>query len=186
MSIAHSFRVLTLCGSLRNASSNRGLLAIAQRVAPPALLLEPFAMERLPYYNLDLDQPGSEPDVVLEWRNRVTAADAVLIATPEYNGSLPAVLKNAIDWATRPPGQHVFAGKVVTVMSSGGGGGGAKALGYLNGVLPFFGNTAVTEPAIELKKGAEFLQADGGCSDPSVEPSVRDRLANLLAALEAR
>lgn len=181
-----AYRVLVLCGSLRSAASNRGLVAIARRTAPEPLMLEEFAIDRLPFYNLDLDQAGSEPSVVLEWRSAVTAADALLIATPEYNGHLPAVLKNAIDWATRPPGKHVLSGKVLTSMSSGGGGGGAKALEYLNGVMPFFGNTAVVEPPVELKKGADYLRADGSCDDPSVESAVRQRMANLLAALEAR
>lgn len=181
-----TYRVLVVCGSLRADSSNRGLIAMARRVAPASLRLEEFPIERLPFYNADLDQLGSEDAAALEWRAAVTAADALLVATPEYNGHLPAVLKNAIDWATRPPGQHALTGKVITAMSSGGGGGGAKALQYVHGVMPFFGNSAVVEPAIELKKGADFLGPDGSCTDASVEIAVRERMANLLAALEAR
>lgn len=183
---ATTYRVLVLCGSLRSDSSNRGLIAMARRAAHASLQLDEFAIDRIPYYNFDLDQPGSEHAVALEWRAAVTAADAVLIATPEYNGHLPAVLKNAIDWATRPPGQHVLTGKVITAMSSGGGGGGAKALQYLNGVMPFFGNTVVAEPTVELRKGTDYLRADGSCSDESVALAVGERMANLLAALEAR
>ena len=181
-----SFRVLALCGSLRSGSSNRGLLAIAKRVAPAELAIDEFAIGELPYYNADLDRDGHEPPSVSVFRQRMRECDAVLIATPEYNGHLPAVLKNAFDWATKPNPGHALAGKVVTSMASGGGGGGAKALQYLDTVIPFFGNSVVTEPRVELKKGAEFLAADGTTTNPDIEVAVRERLAALLGALKAR
>jgi len=181
-----SFHVLALCGSLRSTSSNRGLLAIARRVAPPELVIDEFPIGDLPFYNADLDQEGAEPAAVIAFRQRMRDCDAVLIATPEYNGHLPAVLKNAFDWATKPNPGHALAGKVVTSMASGGGGGGAKALQYLDTVVPFFGNSVVTEPRVELKKGAEFLTADGTTSNAEVEVAIRERLAALLGALKAR
>ncbi|MFM8531712.1 MAG: NADPH-dependent FMN reductase [Ilumatobacteraceae bacterium] len=181
-----SFRVLALCGSLRSGSSNRGLLAIARRVAPAGIEIDEFPIGDLPFYNADLEREGVEPLVVAAFRQRVRDCDAVLIATPEYNGHLPAVLKNAFDWATKPNPGHALSGKVVTSMASGGGGGGAKALQYLDTVIPFFGNTVVTEPRVELKKGAEVLAADGTTSHPEIESLIRDRLAALLAELASR
>lgn len=181
-----SFRVLALCGSLRSGSSNRGLLAIARRVAPAGLAIDEFPIGDLPYYNADLDCEGAEPAPVTAFRQRVRECDAVLIATPEYNGHLPAVLKNAFDWVSKPNPGHALTGKVVTSMASGGGGGGAKALQYLDTVVPFFGNSVVTEPRVELKKGAEVVAADGTTSNPEIELLVRGRLEALLAALQAR
>lgn len=182
-----TFHVLALSGSLRSGSSNTGLIMMAQRLAPEGLQIEYFPdIAFLPYYNADLDQPGAEPESVARFRQKVRDTDAVLLATPEYNGHLPAVLKNAFDWVSKPNGAHALTGKVVTSMSSAGGGGGGAVLKYLNTVLPYFGNTLVAEPTIELRKGAEYLSADGVSTDASVEELMTERLANLLAALEVR
>jgi NAD(P)H-dependent FMN reductase len=182
-----TFHVLALSGSLRSGSSNTGLIMMSQRLAPAGLQIEYFPdIAFLPYYNADLDQPGAEPESVARFRQKIRDTDAVLMTTPEYNGHLPAVLKNAFDWVSKPNGAHALTGKVITSMSSAGGGGGGAVLKYLNTVLPYFGNTVVTEPVVELKKGAEYLTADGASSDPAVEALVSERLANLLAALEAR
>jgi NAD(P)H-dependent FMN reductase len=182
-----TFHVLALSGSLRSGSSNTGLIMMCQRLAPTGLQIEYFPeIALLPYYNADLDQPGAEPESVARFRQKVRDTDAVLMATPEYNGHLPAVLKNAFDWVSKPNGAHALTGKVITSMSSAGGGGGGAVLKYLNTVLPYFGNTVVTEPVVELKKGADYVTADGTSSDASVEALVSERLANLLAALEAR
>ena len=182
-----SFHVLALSGSLRSGSSNTGLIMMAQRLAPSGLQVEYYpGIAHLPFYNADLDQPGVEPESVAAFRAAVRQTDAVLLATPEYNGHLPAVLKNAFDWVSKPNGAHALTGKVITAMSSAGGGGGAAVLKYLNTVLPYFGNTAVTEPVIELRKGAEYVSAEGLSTDVTVEALVGERLANLLAALESR
>lgn len=182
-----SFHVLALTGSLRSGSSNTGLIMMAQRLAPSGLQVEFYpGIAHLPFYNADLDQPGVEPDSVVAFRAAVRATDAVLLATPEYNGHLPAVLKNAFDWVSKPNGAHALTGKVITSMSSAGGGGGGAVLKYLNTVLPYFGNTVVAEPAIELRKGAEYVSAEGLSTDATVEALMSERLGNLLAALEAR
>lgn len=182
-----SYRVLPICGSLRVESSNAGLLRMARRLAPASLVIEEETdLTSLPFYDLDLDRPGAEPDEIREWRRRVAGVDAVLIATPEYNWSTPAALKNALDWATRPPGQHVLAGKVVAVMSSSSKGGGAKVLAYLEEILRLLGNTVVTDPQVALKMGAEVVRSDGSTSDPTVEAAVTARLQAMAAALEAR
>ena len=139
-----SFTVLALCGSLRSSSSNAGLIRMAQRVAPAGLTIDHYTgLGSLPFYNADLDVPGSEPASVVDYRNRVVAADAVLIATPEYNWSLPAVMKNAFDWSSRPLTGAPLAKKVVAVVCSGGGGGASKARAYLSEMLGLFGNTVI-------------------------------------------
>ena len=181
------YSVLALSGSLRAGSSNTGLIRMAQRLAPADLLIEHDAtIGDLPFYNADLDVPGSEPASVLAFRSRIIAADAVLIAAPEYNWALSGVLKNAFDWASRPLAAPPIARKVAAVVSSGGGGGAVKARAYLNEILGLFGNTMITEPAIELKKGAEYVSSDGTTTDPTVEQAMAGVLANMVAALQAR
>ncbi|CAB4800174.1 MAG: FMN reductase [Actinobacteria bacterium] len=181
------FHVLALTGSLRSGSSNTGLIMMAKRLAPSGLQVQFYPdIAHLPFYNADLDQPGVEPESVVAFRAAVRETDAVLLATPEYNGHLPAVLKNAFDWVSKPNGAHALTGKVITSMSSAGGGGGGAVLQYLNTVLPYFGNTVVVEPTIELRKGAAYVTVEGLSTDDKVEALVGERLANLLAALEAR
>lgn len=172
------FTVLALSGSLRSQSSNTGLIEMARRLAPPTLHFDSdSSLSALPFYNPDLDTPDTWPREVRGWRDKVAAADALWIATPEYSGGPTAVLKNAIDWVSRPMGQQVLTGKVVSVASSAGGAGGAKVLEYLSGVLTIFGNTLVSEPPLSFALGAQRISADGHSSDPEVERLVIARLA---------
>ena len=178
-----SFTVLAISGSLRSESSNTGLIHMARRLAPHTLIFDSeFSISDLPFYNPDLDTPDTWPTVVRAWRDKVAGADALWIATPEYSGGPTAVLKNAIDWVSRPMGQHVLTGKVVSLASSAGGTGGAKILEYLSGVLTFFGNTLVAEPSLSFALGAQRISADGYSTDPEVEDLVIARLAAVEAA----
>jgi chromate reductase, NAD(P)H dehydrogenase (quinone) len=182
-----AFTVLGISGSLRSQSSNTGLVAMAQRLAPPNLRFEVTDMiSTLPFYNADLDTPDTWPDEVRQWRTRVEQTDALWIATPEYSGGPTAVLKNAIDWVSRPMGQQVLTGKVISLASSAGGGGGAKILEYLTGVLTIFGNTVVSEPALSFALGAQRISSNGTTSDAEVEELVSARLETLVGALESR
>jgi chromate reductase, NAD(P)H dehydrogenase (quinone) len=179
-----AFTVLALSGSLRAQSSNTGLVKMAQRLAPPSLQFEIHsAISALPYYNADDDTPETWPAEVQAWRDTVERADALWIATPEYNGGPTAVLKNAIDWVSRPMGQQVLTGKVISLASSAGGGGGAQILQYLTGVLTFFGNTVVSDPPLSFALGAQRITADGDSTDPEVESLVLARLAAMELAL---
>src|SRR5437660_1222862 len=100
--MATSVSVLGFAGSLRKASYNRAALQAAVELAPPDMRLETFDLRSIPLYDGDVEAVGL-PDAVREFRARIAAADALLIATPEYNYSMAGVLKNAIDWASRPP-----------------------------------------------------------------------------------
>jgi chromate reductase, NAD(P)H dehydrogenase (quinone) len=181
------FTVLGISGSLRSQSSNTGLVAMAQRLAPANLRFEVTDMiSALPFYNADLDTPDTWPVEVRQWRTRVEQADALWIATPEYSGGPTAVIKNAIDWVSRPMGQQTLTGKVISLASSAGGGGGAKILEYLTGVLTIFGNTVVSEPSLSFALGAQRISSDGTTSDAEVEELVSARLQTLAAALESR
>ena len=106
--------LLGIAGSLRHASYNRALLRVAQQLVPANTVLEIFDIAGIPLFNQD--DENTLPTEVIEFKTRIRAADAILIATPEYNYSIPGVLKNAIDWASRPPGDNVWSGKPVAVL----------------------------------------------------------------------
>src|SRR5689334_7339994 len=109
--MARPMHVLGVSGSLRRASWNTGMLRAAGGVLPEGMSLEIFDIAPIPLYNQDLDTPDTAPEPVLHFKERLRAADALLIATPEYNYSVPGVLKNAIDWASRPVKDSPLAGK---------------------------------------------------------------------------
>ncbi|CAN5247003.1 NAD(P)H-dependent oxidoreductase [soil metagenome] len=111
--------ILVLVGSLRAASTNRQLAEAAIGVAPAGVTLTIFeGLADLPFYNEDLDIEGSVPPAAAAYRAAVAAADAVLVVTPEHNGTIPAVLKNAIDWASRPFGSSAISGKPLAAIGS--------------------------------------------------------------------
>ncbi len=182
-----TYSAIAISGSLRAASSNTGLIRLARQIAPEGLTIEfdesQAAIQALPFYNEDLevDLPAS----VLHWRKLVEHADALLIGMPEHNFSPSAVAKNAIDWLTRPPGEHSLKGKVIAMMTSGGMGGGSRVQPPLALILGYLGNTIVEEPAINVKMGQTRITADG-TTDDEITELVRLKLANVMAALQAR
>lgn len=190
------FDVLAISGSLRRKSSNTGLVRMAQRLSaaePPEAsgsaelrrglaIRADFDIGSLPFYDADMED--APPEVVLSWRRRVEQCDGLFIATPEYNFGTTAVLKNAIDWATRPPGQHALRGKVISIMSSSASTGGKNVIEYYTNVLPLLGNTVVSEPDGGFVKGAERIGPDGSTTDPEVESRVLTRLQKLSEALQ--
>jgi chromate reductase len=185
--VSGRFRVLAVSGSLRAGSANTGLLRMAQRLAPAELdVAHDDTISELPYYNADLDVPDELPEVVREWRERVTACDALFMAAPEYNFGPSAVLKNAIDWASRPMGAASLTGKVITIVTSGGKGGGARVQAGLTDILTLLGNTLVQEPQITVALGYQRIEVDGTTTDPALEQLVAARMANVLAALNDR
>ncbi len=106
--------ILGIAGSLRRASYNRAALRAAAQVLPEGATLDIFELDGIPAFNQDEDQ--NPPAKVVELKKRIREADAVLIVTPEYNYSIPGVLKNAIDWASRPYGDSAWYGKPVAIM----------------------------------------------------------------------
>ncbi|MGW3957862.1 NAD(P)H-dependent oxidoreductase [Streptomyces sp. NPDC004752] len=114
-----SVRILALVGSLRAGSTNRQLAEAAVKVAPEGAEITVFeGLAAIPFYNEDIDVEGSVPAAAAELRAAAQAADAFLLFSPEYNGTIPAVLKNAIDWLSRPFGAGAFGGKPVAVIGT--------------------------------------------------------------------
>src|SRR6202035_3273414 len=108
--------ILGIAGSLRKQSYNRAALRAAQGLVPAGTTLEIFELDGIPLFNQD--EEGSPPAKVTYLKSQIRAADAVLLVTPEYNYSVPGVLKNAIDWASRPYGDNAWEGKPVALMGA--------------------------------------------------------------------
>jgi chromate reductase len=179
--------VLAVSGSLRAASANTGLVRMAARLAPPELAVTVRGgIDALPYYNADLDTPEALPVPCRVWRDDVARADGLFLAVPEYNWGPSGVIKNAIDWLTRPVGQHAIQGKVIAIVTSGGRSGGTHVQPPLVEILALLGNTLVTDPPIMIPRGSERIGADGTTTDAEIEVLVSARLAAMARALADR
>src|SRR6267378_1746700 len=146
-------KILGILGSLRQGSFNRAALRAAQQLVPPDAVLEVAEIGDLPLYNQDLE--ARMPGAVLEFKRRIRAADAILFVTPEYNYSVPGVLKNAIDWATRPWGDNAWDGKPVAVMGASNSIiGTARAQYHLRQTLQALNMHAVSQPEVLIGRAA--------------------------------
>ena len=176
--------VLALCGSLRRASSNRRLLRAAAELAPSGMLLVlEEELAAIPLFNEDLESASGEgPEAVRRLRARAAAADGLLIATPEYNQSLPGVLKNAIDWLSRPGPGAPLAGKPVAILGATSGPWGTRlAQAALRHVLNATECRVLPSPALYVRDAVKLFDESGAL----VDSTTRDRLAALLEAFSA-
>lgn len=172
--------VLGIPGSLRSASYNAALLRAAQEIAPEAMQIETFDLHEIPPYDADVEAEG-DPEPVVALKQAIEEADALLIASPEYNRGTPGVLKNAIDWASRPPLASPLAGKPVAVMGATTGMSGTKyAQEQLRQALSF--PRAYVVEGGELRVPEAFLKIEDGSV---TDPKTRDGIAAVLEALAA-
>lgn len=172
-------KVLAFAGSLRAASYNRALLRAAQELAPAGVDLTIHELADIPLFNEDLDVDGG-PAPVAAFRSAIKAADALVIATPEYNHGPSGVVKNALDWASRPPGRSVLAGKPVTsIGASPGAVGSARAQTLLEVMLLGCGCRVYNHGQFALGHAADRFDAAGTLTDQG----SRERLAAVLAGL---
>jgi chromate reductase, NAD(P)H dehydrogenase (quinone) len=175
-----SINVLGFAGSLRKGSWNRGLLRTAQQAAPSDVAIEVFDIADIPLYNEDVRQKGFPP-VVQSFRERIRAADALLIATPEYNYSVPGVLKNAIDWASRPPDQP-FQDKPIALMgASAGTAGTTRAQHHLRQSFVFLDGRLLARPEVLIAAATQKFDEQGNLMDEPSKKLVADLLATLAA-----
>ena len=171
-------RILVISGSLRAGSYNAALARAAGRLAPAGVEVELFdGLRNLPPYDADLE---GEEIASVEWlRDRIDEADALFVVTPEYNGSLPGVLKNAIDWASRPKGEAALQGKTVAIAGASTGQYGALwAIQDLRRVLGIAG-ARVIEGEVSVPRAHEVVDD----TDELRNAVVESRLTALLAAL---
>lgn len=159
----NGLRILGIAGSLRRDSYNRKLLAAAVELAPEPLRIEVFDLIDVPLYNGDLDVDGRRPEAVERLKRAISEAHGLLIASPEYNHSVPGVLQNAIDWASRPGGKSAFVGKPVAIMGASPGAiGTARAQQALKLVLMSTLALVMPHPGMVVGQVAEKFGPEGG------------------------
>lgn len=171
--------VLAICGSLRKASFNRMAMRAALASAPRAMTFEEGLIGEVPPFNEDVREAG-EPAAVATLKAQVTAADALLIATPEYNYGIPGVLKNAIDWISRPPATSPFDGKPVALLgASAGRMGTVRSQLALRQTCLALNMLPVNRPEIMIAQAAGKFAADGSLADATTARFI----AQLMQAL---
>jgi chromate reductase len=170
--------ILGICGSLRKGSFNRMMLVASQKLVPQGATIEIFDLHEIPIFNQDME--STPPPSVVEFKKRIRAADAILLVTPEYNYSVPGMLKNAIDWASRPYGDSAWNGKPVAVMSAAGGiFGGVRAQYHLMQSFVFLNMHAVVQPEVAMGKANEKFDANGNLTDETSRKLISQKLQNL-------
>ena len=178
--MSQSIRILGIAGSLRRQSYNRAALRAAIELAPDGATVESFELDGIPPFNQD--EEGNPPPAVVEMKRRVREADAVLIVTPEYNYSIPGVLKNAIDWGSRPYGDSAWSGKPAAIMGASVGAlGTARAQYHLRQVFVFLNMLPLNQPEVMIGSAATRFDASGKLTDETSRGLVRKLLENLVA-----
>ena len=173
------FRILAIAGSLRQGSYNRGLLRAAEELAPEWVEVQFFDIGTLPFFNEDLEAAG-DPEVVRRFKEAIRNANAVLIATPEYNGAVPGVLANAMDWASRPSGHSVLHNKPVAVMGAVlGRSGSVNAQAALRGVLSRVGAVLVPDPQVLVPHASRLFDEQVNLRDDD----TRQEISQLVEAM---
>ena len=173
-------RILGIAGSLRRESYNRAALRAAARLVPEGATLDIFELEGIPIFNQDDEKRPPVP--VVDLKRRIREADAVLIVTPEYNYSVPGVLKNAIDWASRPYGDSAWSGKPAAIMGASVGTiGTARAQHHLRQMFVFLNMFPINQPEVMISNAATRFDGQGELVDEATKGFVRHLLENLVA-----
>jgi chromate reductase len=172
-------RILGIAGSLRRESYNRAALRAATGLVPEGATVDIFELDSIPGFNQDEEQ--NPPAKVAELKKRIREADAVLIVTPEYNYSVPGVLKNAIDWASRPYGDSAWNGKPAAIMGASIGAiGTARAQYHLRQMMVFLNMYPVNQPEVMIGNATERFDAEGNLKDEATKDFIRQLLKNLV------
>ena len=171
--------ILGIAGSLREGSYNRAALRAAQELVPEGVSLEIFDINGLPGFNQD--DESNPPDQVVDLKQRIRAADAILLVTPEYNYSVPGVLKNAIDWASRPYGDSAWTKKPVAIMGATVGSlGTARAQYHLRQMFVFLDMYAVNQPEVMIAQAHKHFDEQGNLTDETAKKLIRQLLESLV------
>jgi chromate reductase len=171
--------ILGIAGSLRRQSYNRSALRAAARLVPHGATLDNFELDGIPGFNQDEEQ--NPPTKVVELKKRIRAADAILFVTPEYNYSVPGVLKNAIDWASRPYGDSAWSGKPAAIMGASVGiFGTARAQYHLRQMFVFLNMFPINQPEVMIGNAAARFDKDGNLTDETSKELIRQLLQKLV------
>lgn len=171
--------IIAISGSLRAQSFNGSLLKAVKTLAPESLNIEIVDISNIPLYNQDLEKdfPANFPKAVQDLKDKIMASDGVIFATPEYNRSVPGVLKNVIDWASRPYGKNAFAGKPVLVLGvTVGQIGTAVAQYHLKQILLCLDMHVIGQPEFYLGGATSKFDAEGNLTDQSTKNHIVEAL----------
>lgn len=164
--------ILGIAGSLRRNSYNRSALRAAQNLAPDGVNLTTFELDGIPGFNEDNEK--SPPEIVVELKKQIRAADAILFVTPEYNYSVSGVLKNAIDWASRPYGDSAWVGKSAAIMGASVGSlGTARAQYHLRQICVTLNVHVLNQPEVMIANASQRFDAQGNLTDESTKKHIR-------------
>jgi len=171
--------ILGIAGSLRRQSYNRSALRAAQELAPAGVTVNNFELDGIPAFNEDEEK--NPPAIVVELKKQIRSADALLIVTPEYNYSVPGVLKNAIDWASRPYGDSAWSGKPAAIMGASIGSiGTARAQYHLRQIFVFLNVFPINQPEVMIGNASERFDANGNLTDDETRGFIRKLLEELV------
>jgi len=172
--------ILGIAGSLREGSYNRAALRAAQSLVPEGATIESLDIKGLPGFSQD--DEATPPPQVVELKQRIRNADAILIVTPEYNYSVPGVLKNAIDWASRPYGDSAWTKKPVAIMGASVGTlGTARAQYHLRQMFVFLDMFAVNQPEVMISQAHKHFDDQGNLSDETAQKLIKHLLEELIS-----
>lgn len=171
-----ALKVLGICGSLRKHSTNLGLLRYAREHAPAGIEIRIAELAEVPFYNADLTD---KPEAVQSLLAEIEQAEALLLACPEYNYSLAPALKNALDWASREPDNHLLFGKPAAILGAGGGMGSARSQYHLRQVCVFLNLHLLNKPEIFCNAFAGSFDDEGKLVDEKIQGLIIEQLERL-------
>jgi chromate reductase, NAD(P)H dehydrogenase (quinone) len=176
--MADGVKILGFAGSLRKQSYNRSALRAAVKLVPAGITLETFDLGGIPPFNQDHEK--EPPDAVREFKTAIVQADGILIVTPEYNYSVSGVLKNAIDWASRPYGESAWNGKPVGIMGASVGMlGTARAQYHLRQMFVFLNMFPLNQPEVMIGDADDKFDKDGNLKDEKTAEKIQELLQAL-------
>lgn len=179
--VPDTLRVLGIAGSLRQGSFNRALLRAAQELAPDGMRIERFELHGIPLYDHDVERRGP-PEPVAAFKQAIDAADGLLIATPEYQHSMPGVLKNALDWASRPARKSPLMRKPAAIIGATTGRlGTARAQTELRKVLVYNEMPVLARPSLLMRAARDKFDDDLSLTDKPSRERLRDLLRHFAA-----
>lgn len=177
--MTEKIKILGISGSLRNGSYNTGALEAAAELCPDDAAIEIYSIDGFPGFNQDQDEPP--PEHVLEFKAKIRGADAILFSSPEYNYSIPGVLKNAIDWASRPYADNAWNGKPAAIMGASIGAIATARMQYhLRQVMVFLDMHPLNKPEVMIGHAADKFDADGRLTDEKTREHIRKMLDALI------
>ena len=177
--MSKTINILGIAGSLRRQSYNRSALRAAKQLCPDGCNLNIFELDGIPLFSEDDEK--NPPTKVVELKQQIRAADAILFVTPEYNYSVPGVLKNAIDWGSRPYGDSAWDGKPAAIMGASVGNiATARAQYHLRQICVFLNLHLLNKPEVMIGNASQRFDAAGNLSDDSTKQHIRTLLESLV------